>query len=111
MRSFYETYFAATSNEKYTNPHKQYESYFLTFPDSTCRLELMRRQDITESQGEALGYAHIAFSLGGKEAVDELTSRLNADGYTLFDGPRTTGDGYYESVFYDPEHNKVELTI
>lgn len=111
MRSFYATYFEATANDKYTNPHKQYESYFLTFPDSICRLELMRRSDISGTQGETLGYAHIAFSLGSKEAVDELTNRLKADGYTRVDGPRTTGDGYYESVFYDPEQNKVELTI
>lgn len=111
MRSFYETYFGATANDKYTNPHKQYESYFLTFPDSTCRLELMRRPEIKESHDETLGYAHIAFSLRSREAVDELTNRLKAEGYTLVDGPRTTGDGYYESVFYDPEQNKVELTI
>ncbi|MFY9858355.1 MAG: glyoxalase/bleomycin resistance/extradiol dioxygenase family protein, partial [Exiguobacterium chiriqhucha] len=31
--------------------------------------------------------------------------------YPLVDGPRTTGDGYYESVLLDPEQNKLELTI
>ena len=111
MRRFYETYLGATANDKYTNEQKQFESYFLTFPDSTCRLELMRRPDIQGTPRETVGYAHIAFALGNKAAVDTLTRRLEADGYPLVDGPRTTGDGYYESVFLDPEQNKLELTI
>ncbi|RHB51928.1 VOC family protein [Exiguobacterium sp. AM39-5BH] len=111
MRRFYETYLGATANDKYTNERKQFESYFLTFPESTCRLELMRRPDIHGAPGDTIGYAHIAFALGSKEAVDTLTRRLEADGYPLVDGPRTTGDGYYESVLLDPEQNKLELTI
>ena len=111
MRAFYEIYFKASANEKYTNHHKQFESYFLTFPDATCRLELMRRPDLHGTTRESIGYAHLAFALGSKQAVDTLTSRLQSDGYTLLDGPRTTGDGYYESVFFDPEQNKLELTI
>ena len=111
MRRFYETYLGATANDKYTNERKQFESYFLTFPDSTCRLELMRRPDSHGTLREAVSYAHIAFALGSKAAVDALTDRLKADGYALVDGPRTTGDGYYESVFFDPEQNKLELTI
>ena len=43
------------------------------------------------------GYVHIAFSLGSKERVDELTEELRAAGYEVVSGPRTTGDGYYES--------------
>ncbi|STO07952.1 VOC family protein [Exiguobacterium aurantiacum] len=111
MRQFYETYLGATANDKYTNERKQFESYFLTFPDSTCRLELMRRPDIESASRETLGYTHIAFSLGSKAAVDALTARLQDDGYPLLDGPRTTGDGYYESVMLDPEQNKLELTV
>ena len=111
MRRFYETYLGATANDKYTNERKQFESYFLTFPESTCRLELMHRPDIQGTPGDTIGYAHIAFALGSKEAVDTLTRRLEADGYPLVDGPRTTGDGYYESVLLDPEQNKLELTI
>lgn len=111
MRRFYETYLGATTNEKYINERKQFESYFLTFPNSSCRLELMRRPDIEDASRETLGYAHIAFALGSKEAVDSLTRQLETDGYPLVDGPRTTGDGYYESVLLDPEQNKLELTI
>lgn len=111
MRHFYETYFGATANEKYTNSQKQFESYFLTFQQSSCRLELMRRPDVQRPARETLGYAHIAFALGSEDAVDELTRRLEADGYMKIDGPRITGDGYYESVFLDPEQNKLELTV
>lgn len=111
VRIFYETYFDAQSNEKYENPSKRFESYFLTFPDSSCRIELMHRPDLVKHTKEMIGYAHIAFSLGCKQAVDTLTERLRLDGYTHVDGPRTTGDGYFESVCLDPEANKIELTI
>ena len=57
------------------------------------------------------GMAHISFSVGSKENVDEVTSKLQRDGYTVLDGPRKTGDGYYESAVFDPEKNRLEITI
>ena len=57
------------------------------------------------------GYAHIAFSIGSKEAVDALTERLKNDGYTVVSGPRTTGDGYYESCIVAIEGNQIEITV
>ena len=57
------------------------------------------------------GYIHIAFSLGSRERVDELTERLKADGYEVRSGPRTTGDGYYESCVVGIEGNQIELTV
>ena len=43
--------------------------------------------------------------------MDELTHRLRADGYEILDGPRTTGDGYYETAFLDTEGNRIEITV
>ena len=57
------------------------------------------------------GYIHLAFSAGSREAVDALTERLRADGYRILDGPRTTGDGYYESTTLDPDRNRIEITV
>jgi lactoylglutathione lyase len=57
-----------------------------------------------------IGLAHFAFSTGSREAVNELTAHLRADGYTIVGEPRTTGDGYYESIVLDPEKNFVEIT-
>ena len=57
------------------------------------------------------GSIHIAFSVGSKEKVDELTSKLKADGYEVLSGPRTTGDGYYESCIVDLENNQIEITV
>tara|TARA_R110002050_G_scaffold109796_1_gene221118 strand:- start:42785 stop:43171 length:387 start_codon:yes stop_codon:yes gene_type:complete len=113
MKAFYLQFFAVTSNEKYHNPTKQFSSYFLTF-ESGARIELMHKPDIAEllqRQGEHLGLAHFAISLGAKQKVDALTAVLRKNGHTIVGAPRTTGDGYYESVIADPEGNLIELTI
>ena len=57
------------------------------------------------------GYIHIAFSVGSKEAVNALTERLRDDGYTAVSGPRTTGDGYYESCIVGIEGNQIEIMV
>ncbi len=113
VKAFYENHFGASSNSKYSNRKKGFESYFLTF-SSGCRMEIMKMDAIPECAHSPLeqhtGFIHIAFSLGSASAVDRLTAQLKMEGYCVLDGPRTTGDGYYESVVLDPEGNRVELT-
>ncbi|HEY0432628.1 MAG TPA: VOC family protein [Chitinophagaceae bacterium] len=113
MRQFYLKYFDLTSGERYTNEKKGFTAYFLRFGDTMTRLELMNRKDIVnepDRRGFMKGLAHFAISVGSKEAVNQLTERLRADNYTIASEPRTTGDGYYESVFLDPEGNYVEIS-
>jgi lactoylglutathione lyase len=111
MRKFYCSFFQAQSSEKYFNPHKNFSSYFLSFKDGT-RLEIMSKPGLeTPCESMTAGWAHIAFSAGSKDAVDNLTDRLRSEGYTVAGEPRTTGDGYYESVILDPEGNQIEITI
>lgn len=114
LKTFYETYFGASANTKYVNPQKQFSSYFLRF-DSGTRLEIMHNPTILDRKNDwqlqFTGYAHLAFSVGSKDKVDALTQQLAAAGYDVLDGPRTTGDGYYESVVLDPENNRVEITV
>jgi lactoylglutathione lyase len=114
LRSFYETYFAGRANTKYFNPRKQFESYFLTFADG-ARLEIMQAPNVSPSTDDVeqqfTGYIHVAFSVGSREAVDALTDHLRQDGYRILDGPRTTGDGYYESTTLDPDGNRIEITV
>jgi lactoylglutathione lyase len=114
LKTFYETYFQAQASEKYVNESKQFESYFLTF-SSGARLELMQAPTIPLSlnapETQFTGYIHLAFSVGSKEQVDALTARLEQDGYRVVDGPRRTGDGYYESGVLDPDGNRVEITV
>jgi lactoylglutathione lyase len=112
MRIFYTHYFDLVSGEKYINDKKGFTSYFLTFGDGLSRIELMNKMDITtdyKNRGNILGLAHIAFSVGSKEAVNQLTERLRSDNYTIASEPRTSGDGYYESVVLDPEGNQIEI--
>jgi len=114
LKTFYETYFNARSNRKYVNPEKDFTSYFLSF-DTGARLEIMQKPSIPESKNspfdQATGIIHLAFSTGSAETVDALTARLAKDGYSVLDGPRKTGDGYYESTVLDPEGNRIEITI
>lgn len=114
MKSFYEHYFGAQAGDKYHNPTKNFTSYFLSF-ETGPRLELMHKPSIpanaNDVQLEYRGIIHFAISVGSKEEVDKLTDTLREDGYEVLGEPRTTGDGYYESVVLDPEHNRIEITI
>ena len=114
MKNFYVNYFKAKVGEKYFNPTKDFTSYFLSF-DEGCRLELMHKPTIPskniDAQEEHIGIIHFAIAVGSKKEVDELTDRLKTDGHKVVGEPRTTGDGYYESVILDPENNRIEITI
>ena len=111
--AFYEEFFEARSSARYRNERTGFESTFVAFADG-ARLELMQKPGIGTRPGageETLGYAHLALSLGSEAAVDALTGRLAAAGRVVVDGPRRTGDGYYESVVLDPDGNRIELTV
>lgn len=111
LKKFYRDYFGARASDGYFNPRRNFRSYFLEF-SSGARIELMHVPQLAEpSEGSRVGIAHIAFAFGSSEAVDSMTSRLRQDGYLVLDGPRTTGDGYYESVVLDPDGNRLELTV
>ena len=112
VRDFFIKYFQAVSNEGYHNKTTDFRSYFLTFDDG-ARLEIMNKPGMADEE-KALartGYIHIAFSLGSKEAVDQLTAQMKADGFEVVSGPRTTGDGYYESCIVGIEGNQIEITV
>ncbi len=110
-REFFIKYFNAKSNNGYHNPVKKFRSYFLTF-DGEARLEIMNKADMVDVSKDLTrtGFAHISFSVGSKEKVDELTAQLKNDGFEVISGPRTTGDGYYESCIIDLEGNQIEIT-
>lgn len=113
LKDFYTRYFHAVSGEKYFNPKKDFHSYFLSF-DNDCRLELMQMPGIRENgngqREQFFGLTHLAITVCSKELVDHLTMQLRNDGYEIAGEPRTTGDGYYESVVLDPEGNRIEIT-
>ena len=111
-KDFFIKYFDARVNDGYHNKSTDFKSYFLTFEDG-ARLEIMNNPDIKDLEKDATrtGYIHIAFSVGSKEKVDRLTEQLKSDGYDVISGPRTTGDGYYESCIIGIEDNLVEITV
>ena len=111
-KEFFVKYFNATSNEGYHNKTTDFRSYFLSFDDG-ARLEIMNKPQMSDKEKglNRTGYIHIAFSLGSKEAVDMLTEKIRNDGYNVISGPRTTGDGYYESCIVGIEGNQIEITV
>lgn len=111
LRQFYMKYFGVSCNNKYVNVKRNFTSYFLSFGDSETRIELMNIPNMENpvSRGNLKGLTHFAIAVESKDIVDSLTERLRNDGYTIVGEPRTTGDGYYESVILDPEGNHVEI--
>lgn len=110
-RDFFVSFLGGTSNGGYHNEKTGFRSYFISF-DGGARLEIMNKPDMVDDR-KALnrtGYAHIAFSVGSREKVDELTGKITEAGYEIVSGPRTTGDGYYESCIVVIEGNQIELT-
>lgn len=111
-RDFFIRYFDAKPNDGYHNQTTGFRSFFLSFEDGAC-IEIMNKPRMEDIEKGILrtGYIHIAFSVGSKEKVDELTERIKSDGYEIISGPRTTGDGYYESCLIGIEGNQIEITI
>ena len=111
-KKFFVKYLEAKSNDGYHNQKTGFCSYFLTFAEG-ARIEIMKIPEIDDSPKKLArtGYSHIAFSVGSIEKVDALTAELKSDGYEVISGPRTTGDGYYESCIVAVEDNKIEITV
>ena len=101
--AFYVQWFGAVPGPLYTSRRRPFASRFVSIGNS-ARLELMAMA------GEPARPAHIAISVGSRHAVDRLVERMRAAGIAIADGPRLTGDGYYEAVVIDPEGNLVEIT-
>ena len=138
---FYRKYFGGIVQPLYHNPAKQFTSRFITFEDGarleimhcpdinvgtlTESMFHVKRPiasvasgssltDITEHEDvghDVSQQFHISFSVSSKEKVDRLTQQMSDDGITIVGQPRTTGDGYYESVVLDPEGNRIEITV
>lgn len=111
-KEFFIKYFDAVSNEIYHNQKTGFKSYFLTFEEG-ARLEIMNKETMEDNEKtlNRTGFIHLAFSVGSKEKVDSLTLKMKKDAYEVISGPRTTGDGYYESCIVALEGNQIEITI
>ena len=112
VRDFFVRYFDAVPGALYRNTRTGFCSYFLSFADG-ARLEIMSRPDLAPAPDSLAypGFIHMALSVGSREQVDDLTARLAKDGYRILSGPRTTGDGYYESCILGPENIQIEITL
>lgn len=114
LKAYYIKYFQAISNNKYTNPNKGFESYFLSF-ESGARLEIMSMPGIPGNRNDTIkaqhqGIIHLAFGVNSIGEVDAKAKELQQDGFSILSGPRTTGDGYYEFETLDPDNNRLEVT-
>jgi lactoylglutathione lyase len=113
-KAFYISYFGATAGDDYVNSAKGFRSCFLEFGQG-ARLEAMTTTTLSpvslEPGVQRMGLTHLAIAVGSVARVDELSEQLRMDGFPVLDGPRTTGDGYYESVVLDPDGNRIEITV
>lgn len=112
-KSFYCKYFSFSAGDRYSNPERGFQSYFLS-GSSGARLELMTRPGVSSqavNNGELAGFSHIAISVGSIEKVQQLFEELSQVGCEIASKPRTTGDGYYEACVYDFDGNRIEITV
>ncbi|KQY36521.1 VOC family protein [Rhizobium sp. Root483D2] len=108
---FWADIFGATVGDLYESARRPgFSSRFLYLKDGPS-VEVMQGPWISaeNAQAERQGYAHLALSLGSREAVDELAAKAAASGI-LLSPARMTGDGFYEAVLSDPDGNPIEIT-
>lgn len=111
LAEFYAKHFGAQAGPLYHNTEKSFSSRFLSFK-SGARLELMSVPNLPETAvAPSTGLAHFAISAGSEVDVDSLAVRIKLAGGVILDGPRRTGDGYYECCVADPDGNRVEITV
>ncbi|MGB5691594.1 MAG: VOC family protein [Flavobacteriaceae bacterium] len=114
LKEYYTKYFDAVSNDLYVNKRNNFRNYFLSF-ESGARLELMEMPGIPVNKNDTVqaqhrGIIHLAFGVAHPDLVDEKARQLLEDGFEILNGPRKTGDGYYEFVTLDPDRNRLEVT-
>lgn len=114
LKNFYIKYFDGVANSKYTNESKQFHSYFITF-QSGARLEIMSMPGIPDNINDRIvkqhkGIIHLAFGVDSMKEVDQKALELRKAGFPILNGPRRTGDGYYEFETLDPDNNRLEVT-
>ena len=108
-KQFYVRYFEGTAGDNYHNPRTGFTSCFIRF-DSGARIELMHKDSVHQPAPTGhLGFGHLSLRVGSQQGVDQLTNRLREDGYAVLSEPRTTGDGYYESLIAGVEGHPIEI--
>ena len=114
LRDYYTRYFGGKCGPVYQNPKKQFRSYFVDFGPGS-RLEIMSAPGIPENlndtvEAQYMGIIHLAFGASSEAEVDARARELSENGFRILEGPRRTGDGYYEFVTLDPDLNRIEVT-
>lgn len=107
---FWRRTFNAAIGEPYESRRRQgFVSRFVTLA-SGDKIELMTGPWVgSATEGDVVGWDHLAISLGEREAVDALAAQCAKEGL-LISPPRMTGDGYYEAVISTPDGTRVEIT-
>ncbi len=114
LKDYYVKYFDGKASDPYTNPERQFYSYFITFNSGT-RLEIMAMPNIPKNHNDTIlkqhhGIIHLAFGCETPQQVDGKAQQLRENGFKILGEPRKTGDGYYEFETLDPDNNRLEVT-
>lgn len=113
-KNFYVKHFNGVAESLFVNRENQFQSYFVGFKNGV-RLEIMQMPGIPANLNDVVnnqhqGLIHIAFSVGSRIEVDQLTEELRGNQISVVEEGVEYPDGYYESVVLDPGGNRVEIS-
>ena len=111
MKDFYVECFGAKRAKRWSNG--QVTLYFIEF-DNGMQIELEQRDNPARydiDRENSFGIAHLSFQVDTKAELDKITDELAAKGVPMRSGPTAYGDDFYESSFWDPDGNVVEIAV
>ncbi len=111
MKEFYEMNFKTERTIRWTDGTVLL--YFIEFSNGV-KLELEQRDNpvhVERDVENTYGLAHLAIQVDTKEELEEITERMKKNGVPMRSGPTAYGEDFYESSFWDPDGNIVEITV
>ena len=110
LKIAYSYYFKELSNEEFIGLISMYQEELENYNDltlTTAIKTIIRNNKFMPTLKEIIDECERCRTYNGNSILEKMRN----DGYDIISGPRTTGDGYYESCIIGIEENQIEITV